>query len=208
LLQVNKTVGTLAAWYVGLVASNVFLDALQDEQVAAQQQHSVYDHQIQYFFQQSQCHVSSQTVAPFDSQLFQTFFINHLNNSLYTSRYPQYCMAEGIFLGKYSTGKFNLNNDTSDADWQALSTKLVKAATRMQEHGYFEPYLSSEKKKLGARCLGRLAVNIYASFTAKSCKTSILILQSVITTPTLLEFSGYDYICVFLLSHQRKITLA
>jgi hypothetical protein len=29
----------------------------------------------------------------------------------------------------------------------------------MQEHGYFEPYSSSEKKKLYARCLGRFAVN-------------------------------------------------
>jgi glutamate-1-semialdehyde aminotransferase len=164
LLQVNKTVGTLAAWYGGLVASNVFLDALQDEQMAAQQQLSEMVTRFNTFSSNLNATFQAKQLPLLIRNFSNTFSINYLNNSLYNSRYPQYCMTEGIFLGNYSTGKFNLSNDTSDADWQALSTKLVKAATLMQEHGYFEPYSSSEKKKLGARCLGRFAVNYLRIF--------------------------------------------
>jgi hypothetical protein len=165
LLQVNKTVGTLAAWYGGLVASNVFLDALQDEQVAAQQQLADMGTKFNTFSSNLNATFQAKHLPLRIRNFSNTFSINYLHDSLYNSRYPQYCMAEGVFLGNYSTGKFNLNNDTSDADWQVLSTKLVNAATLMQEHGYFEPYSSSlEKKKLFARCLGRFAVNYLRIF--------------------------------------------
>jgi glutamate-1-semialdehyde aminotransferase len=164
LLQVNKTVGTLAAWYGGLVASNVFLDAMQNEQVAAQQQLADMVTKFNAFSSTLNAKFQAKNLPLSIRNFSNTFSINYLNNSLYNSRYPQYCMAEGIFLGNYSTGKFNLNNDASEADWEAVSTKLVNAATLMQEHGYFEPYSSSEKKKLLARCLGRFTVNYLRIF--------------------------------------------
>ena len=57
----------------------------------------------------------------------------------YNSRFPQYLLAEGLFLGNYSTGKFNLNADTSKEDLEKLQDKIVDAAKKMQEHGFFEP---------------------------------------------------------------------
>lgn len=66
----------------------------------------------------------------------------------YNSRYPQYLLAEGLFLGNYSTGKFNLNAQTTDEDLIMLQEKFVIAAKKMQEHGYFEPCSVFARAKL------------------------------------------------------------
>ena len=75
------------------------------------------------------------------------FSIDYLNKSLYNSRFPQYLLAEGVFLGNYSTGKFNLSADAAinDVDLKELENKFVLAATKAQEHGYFEPMTSSAR---------------------------------------------------------------
>jgi glutamate-1-semialdehyde 2,1-aminomutase len=89
-----------------------------------------------------------------------TFTIDYLNASLYNSRYPQYIMAEGVFLGNYSTGKFNLNNDATQEDLQTLADKFVAAALRMQTDGYFVPMAKGTKKKMMVRLAGRFLFNI------------------------------------------------
>ena len=48
-----------------------------------------------------------------------------MSNSLYNCRYTQYLMAEGIFLGNMSTGKFNLNADATVDDLNDLGDKFV-----------------------------------------------------------------------------------
>ncbi len=88
-----------------------------------------------------------------------TFSVDFLSKSFYNSRYPQYLLAEGIFLGNYSTGKFNLNADLKKADFEELEEKFVSAAVKMQKDGYFEPMSSMAKKKLYFSLMARFAKN-------------------------------------------------
>lgn len=90
-----------------------------------------------------------------------TFSIDYLSKSLYNSRFPQYLLAEGMFLGNYSTGKFNLTADVSADDFQRLETKFVSAASKMQNDGYFEPTASPAKVKFYATLLARFTNNYF-----------------------------------------------
>ncbi len=93
-----------------------------------------------------------------------TFSINYLNKSLYHSRYPQYLLAEDVFLGNYSTGKFNLSADVSADGFKLLESKFVAAASRMHYDGYFEPTTSPARIKLFATLAARFTRNYLKLF--------------------------------------------
>jgi hypothetical protein len=162
LLQVNKTVGTLAGWHGGIVASNVFLEALEGTgcvKISAKEQLRLLMNKCNAFALSLNAKLAAAGVPVRIRNFSNTFSIDYLNKSLYNSRYPQYLLAEGIFLGNYSTGKFNLNADVSDADFQLLEKKFVAAASKMQQDGYFEPMTSSAKVKLYASLAARFTKN-------------------------------------------------
>ena len=162
LLQVNKTVGTLSAWYGGIVASNVFLEAMMGETIVTKKgidQLSALVSKCDLFA----TYLNQQFVAknlPLRVRNFSnTFSIDYLSKSLYNSRYPQYLMVEGIYLGNYSTGKFNINADTTTNDFKDLAQKFVNAGVKMQSHGYFVPIKGSAKTKLLLNLTFRFAKN-------------------------------------------------
>ena len=153
LLQVNKTVGTLAAWTGGIVASNVFLETLTNQgplllKTSAKDQLT----QMVTKFDQFTIDLNSKFIAenlPLRVRSFSNVFsMDYLSKSLYNSRYPQYLLAEGIYLGNYSTGKFNMTNDCTLEDLELMGDKFVAAGMKMREHGFFEPTSKAAKKKL------------------------------------------------------------
>lgn len=151
ILKLNKTVGTLSAWHGGIVASNVFLEAVINGSFLENSVKDQLETMIQKFDRFSNSlntRFVSENLPVRMRNFSNTFSINFLSKSLYNSRYPQYLMAEGIFLGNYSTGKFNLNADASENDLKELGDKFVNAALKMKQHGYFEPCSSYAKFKL------------------------------------------------------------
>ncbi|KAL7466872.1 hypothetical protein ACHAXS_007147 [Conticribra weissflogii] len=168
LLQVNKTVGTLAAWHGGIVASNVFLEVLngggqQDGspllEIDAKDQFAALVKKCDAFTESLNAKFVSANVPVRIRNFSNTFSVDFLSKSFYNSRYPQYLLAEGIFLGNYSTGKFNLNADLKKADFEELEERFVSAAVKMQKDGYFEPMSSMAKKKLYFSLMARFAKN-------------------------------------------------
>ena len=169
LLQVNKTVGTMAAWHGGIVASNVFLEALDGTGcigISAKEELSVLMNKCNSFTASLNEAFLTAGVPVRIRNFSNTFSIDYLNKSLYNSRYPQYLLAEGLFLGNYSTGKFNLNADVSEDDFQLLKAKFVAAATRMQSDGYFEPTTSSARTDL----YSKLFVRFFKNYTKLFCE--------------------------------------
>jgi len=165
LLQVNKTVGTLAAWHGGLVASNVFLEAITKGSFISKPVKDTFTSMIERFdaFSTKLNGMYEKENLPVRVRNFSnTFSINYLVGSLYNSRYPQYLMAEGVFLGNYSTGKFNLNADTTEADLDKVAEKFVEAAKKMKNDGYFEP--QKNKKAMAMKLAGRFTVNYLKLF--------------------------------------------
>ena len=168
LLKLNKTVGTLAAWHGGIVASNVFLEVLEGGGGAEGRPILAVEAKVQLANFVKKCDAFTESLnARFEKDnlpvrlrnFSNTFSVDFLKNSLYNSRYPQYLLAEGIFLGNYSTGKFNLNADVTYNDLKALEEKFVAAASKMQNDGYFEPMTSIAKSKLYFSLLARFAKN-------------------------------------------------
>lgn len=168
LLQVNKTVGTLAAWHGGIIASNVFLEALEGRgcsdgqpllKIGAKEQFSNLVRKCDAFSQSLNARFANEGLPVRIRNFSNTFSVDFLNKSLYNSRYPQYLLAEGIFLGNYSTGKFNLNADVTMSEWKCLEEKFVSAASKMQRDGYFEPMKSAAKTKLYLSLMAKFARN-------------------------------------------------
>jgi len=160
LLQLNKTVGTLSAWHGGLVASNVYLEAVIKGSFISKPVKEQLTSMVARFdaFSAKLNGMYEKENLPLRVRNFSnTFSINYLVGSLYNSRYPQYIMAEGIFLGNYSTGKFNLNDDTTENDLDKLAEKFVEAGKKMKNDGYFEP--QKNKMSMALKLLGRFAVN-------------------------------------------------
>ena len=167
LLQVNKTVGTMAAWHGGIVASNVFLEALEGTgcvEICAKEELSLLVNKCNAFTASLNARFSEARVPVRIRNFSNTFSIDYLSKSLYNSRYPQYLLAEGVYLGNYSTGKFNLNADVSADDFQLLESKFVAAASKMQQDGYFEPMTSSAKIRLFAVLASRFTKNYLKLF--------------------------------------------
>lgn len=200
ILRVNKTVGTMSAWYGGLTASNVFLEAITSKnpqtstslivKVPAGAQISelvskfdAFTAKLNRLFEIAKTKHGQQQQKIDNSYSVQnnkkkrrdtrglplriinfsnTFSINYLSNSLYNSRYTQYLLAEGVFLGNDSTGKFNLNADATHADLDLLADKFVAAASKMHDHGYFEPYRTDllSKAQLMLPVALRFVINI------------------------------------------------
>jgi len=167
LLQVNKTVGTMAAWHGGIVASNVFLEALEGTgcvKISAREELSLLMNNCNAFTVALNAKFAAAEVPVRIRNFSNTFSIDYLSKSLYNSRFPQYLLAEGVFLGNYSTGKFNLSADVSAEDFQLLESKFVAAASRMQHDGYFEPTTSSAKVKLFTTLAARFTMNYLKLF--------------------------------------------
>lgn len=163
LLQVNKTVGTLAAWHGGIVASNIFLEILQDKggvlDVVAKEQFNMLVKKCDGFTSSINEKFANSDLPVRLRNFSNTFSVDYLSKSLYNSRYPQYLLAEGMFLGNYSTGKFNLNADVTEHDWEKLEEMFVSAAIKMQRDGYFEPMCGTAKTKMYLSLMGRFAKN-------------------------------------------------
>lgn len=168
LLKLNKTVGTFAAWNGGIVASNVFLEALEGGGSAdgkpllkqsAKDQLATLVAKCDTFTQSLNAEFARADVPVRIRNFSNTFSIDFLNKSLYNSRYPQYLLAEGLFLGNYSTGKFNLSADVTNADLKQLEAKFVAAATKMQRDGYFEPMSSFSKRSFMFKLVARFFKN-------------------------------------------------
>lgn len=168
LLKLNKTVGTFAAWNGGIVASNVFLEALEGGtgadgklilEQSAKDQLTTLVAKCNAFTESLNAEFTRANVPVRIRNFSNTFSMDFLNKSLYNSRYPQYLLAEGIFLGNYSTGKFNLSADVTRADLKDLEAKFVAAAMKMQRDGYFEPMSSAAKRKFMFSLLVRFVKN-------------------------------------------------
>lgn len=142
LLQLNKSVGTLAAWHGGVVASNVYLEALTGNlktvKINPQEQLKLMVTKFDNFSAKLNERLESRELPIRVRNFSNTFSVNYLSSSMYNSRFPQYLVAEGIFLGNYSTGKWNMNDDTTQTDLDQIAAKFVAAAEKMREHGYFE----------------------------------------------------------------------
>jgi hypothetical protein len=165
LLQINKTVGTLSAWHGGLVASNVFLEAVSNGSFIQKSAKDQLTDMVQRFdaFSVKLNGLYEKENLPVRIRNFSnTFSINYLVGSLYNSRYPQYLMAEGVFLGNYSTGKLNLNADTTERDLDKLAQKFVEAGKNMKSDGYFEPQKNKMSMLVGL--LARFTVNYLKLF--------------------------------------------
>jgi hypothetical protein len=169
LLRLNKTVGTLAAWHGGIVASNVFLEAVLDGrgradgtpllEIPAKDQLASLVRKCDAFVEFVNAEMSSNDLPVRVRNFGNTFSVDFLSDSLYNSRYPQYLLAEGMFLGNYSTGKFNLNADATKNDLMRLGTMFVSAADRMQRDGYFEPMTKSARRRFFLSLITRFAGN-------------------------------------------------
>jgi hypothetical protein len=162
LLKLNKTVGTLSGWHGGIVASNVFLEAIEGTgcvKISAKDQLCLLMNDCNNFSLSLNAKFAAAGVPVRIRNFSNTFSIDYLNKSLYNSRFPQYLLAEGIFLGNYSTGKFNLNADVSADDFQLLESKFIAAASKMLRDGYFEPTTASAKVKLCVNLLARFTKN-------------------------------------------------
>jgi glutamate-1-semialdehyde aminotransferase len=176
LLQVNKTVGTLSAWYGGVVASNVFLRALQwEKNNTSGDRYLSSDFELVCSAKQQLRHMmikfddfATKLNAAYEKHdlplsvrnFSNVFSINYKASSLYNSRYPQYLIAHGVALGNYTTGKFNLNADATVQDLQLLVDKFVAAALAMHQHGYFEECPTWNRYRLYARLAGRFGMNL------------------------------------------------
>ena len=97
LLQVNKTVGTLSAYHGGIVASNVFLEAIQGKLSSIQVEPKI---QLEDMVNKFDAFVKSLN-AKFNAanlplrirNFSNTCSIDFLSRSLYNSRYPQYLVS-------------------------------------------------------------------------------------------------------------------
>ena len=171
LLRLNKTVGTLAAWHGGIVASNVFLEALLEDgggrrpdgapllEIPARDQLASLVRKCDAFAEDLNAELSRSGLPVRVRNFGNTFSVDFLSESLYNSRYPQYLLAEGMFLGNYSTGKFNLSADATRDDLRRLGAMFVSAAERMMQHGYFEPMTKAARRRLVLSLATRFAGN-------------------------------------------------
>ena len=173
LLQVNKTVGTLSAWHGGIVASNVFLETITNQNTLTKTNPKEQLTQMVEKFRKFNANLNAKFNAenlPLRIRNFSnTFSIDFLVKSLYNSRYPQYLMAEGIYLGNYSTGKFNLTNDCTLEDLELFGDKFIAAGITMRSHGFFEPASSAARKKL----FGRIGLTFFKTIVIKFYKKII-----------------------------------
>lgn len=76
-------------------------------------------------------------------------------------------MAEGIYLGNYSTGKFNFSNECTEEDLDILGDKFVSAGLKMRDHGFFEPTSSSAKRNLLFNVASRFSYEILRQYYNK-----------------------------------------
>ena len=83
------------------------------------------------------------------------FTFDYLSTSLYNSCYVQYLFAEGVFLGNYSTGKFNLNAAATDAD---LDDLLERSTQKLAKIGYQPPDPEEMRAKAAASASGATAL--------------------------------------------------
>jgi len=79
-----------------------------------------------------------------------TFNFLFLEDSIFNSCFPQYLMAQNMFLSYQSTGKFNFNDDWKEEDLKNFQKKIIDAATTMKADGFFEPGKLPWKKLLRA----------------------------------------------------------
>jgi glutamate-1-semialdehyde aminotransferase len=161
LLLVNKTVGTLSAYNAGIVASNTFLEAITGQNISIlpspKTQLADMVKKFDAFSVRLNDKFNSENLPLRIRNFSNTFSIDFLSKSLYNSRYPQYLMAEGIYLGNYSTGKFNLTNDCTEEDLEILGDTFIAAGLKMRQHGFFEPTSKAGKKKMFATLAWRFS---------------------------------------------------
>lgn len=135
LLKVNRIVGTFSAYQPGILASNVFLENIARKRDEIRDVVARFD----VFAQTTNAALETADVPVRIKNFSNTFNFLYLNDSIFNSCFPQYLMAEDVFLSYQSTGKFNLNADWREDDLAQLTTKIVAAATTMKADGFLEP---------------------------------------------------------------------
>ena len=164
MLKVNTTVGTFAAWHAGIVAANVFLDHIIDDDtksckpevakliVATNAKFARFAAQLNKDFDAKGLPVQMRNFT-------NVFSVNYSVDSFYNSFYPQYLMAEDIFLSNQTVGKFNLQGDATQQDLDHIRTKFVAAAAKMEQHGFMVPKQGGVLKSPLLKIAGTVALN-------------------------------------------------
>lgn len=146
LLKVNRIVGTFSAYQPGIIASNVFLESITNQKQKFQIQIAI--DRFDNFTKTLNDELQSKNLPVRVKNFSNTFNFLYLEDSIFNSCFPQYLMAQDIFLSYQSTGKFNFNDDWKDKDLSILKNKIVAAATTMKADAFFEPGKLPWKKLL------------------------------------------------------------
>ena len=132
ILKINKSVGTFSAWEGGIVASNIFLnelDILNYDKINQKFENFTDNTNTNFIINDLPIRLHSFT---------NVFTIDYLVDSLFNSMYTQFLLAEGVYLSNQSTGKFNLSDEWDEKSLNNLTDKLVNAAKKMKNYGFFE----------------------------------------------------------------------
>jgi len=136
LLKVNRIVGTFSAYQPGIIASNVFLESIAQPKQIERIENAIS--RFNNFSQDLNDELQAKNVPVRIKNFSNTFNFLYLEDSIFNSCFPQYLMAQDIFLSYQSTGKFNFNEDWQDKDLEQLRAKIVDAAVTMKADGFFE----------------------------------------------------------------------
>lgn len=142
LMKINKVVGTMTGYTLGLVHSNCFLEKLLHEGSGVlmndlrerNRRFSQFSEDLSAKFEQHGVPIRVRNFA-------NTFTVDYLHNSLYNSLFVQYLIAEGVFMSNQSTGKFNLMAEFADSDREhlkGLENAFLRAGVQMQQDGFLE----------------------------------------------------------------------
>ena len=136
LLKVNRIVGTFSAYQTGIIASNVFLENVTMPKNIEIMKSAIsrYDK----FTKDVNEDLQSKNLPVRLKNFSNTFNFLYLEDSVFNSCFPQYLMAQDMFLSYQSTGKFNFNDDWQQQDLDKLRKKIVDAADTMKADGFFE----------------------------------------------------------------------
>jgi len=148
LLKVNRIVGTFSAYQTGIIASNTFLAAITNVKQQDQIKSAItrFDNFTKSVNEELECKDLPVRLKNFSN----TFNFLFLEDSIFNSCFPQYLMAQNMFLSYQSTGKFNFNDDWKEEDLKNFQKKIIDAATTMKADGFFEPGKLPWKKLLRA----------------------------------------------------------
>jgi hypothetical protein len=153
LLKLNRTVGTLSAYPIGVIASNVFLSKLlgKDRWFDPVKELKTANTKFDKFTKDVNAEFEKHKLPLRLRNFANTFSLNFLNNSLYNSMFCQYLISNEVFLSNQSTGKFNMACDYPERDLEELKGKFVLSGQQMLTDGFFEEKVKLDKFTVAKR---------------------------------------------------------